>query len=112
MWIMIAGPYKSGSDDPLVWKNNLAELNRIAYQVFLKGHIPVIGGNNSLPLIAEAGEQTYDELMMPLSLAFAERCDAVLRTDRPSKGADEEMEVIKSKGRPVFYSLDEIPKVE
>ncbi len=40
MWIMIAGPYRSGSSDPAVWAGNLRRLNAAAYSVFQKGHVP------------------------------------------------------------------------
>ena len=34
---MVSGPYRSGSDDPNVWKENLRKLNEAAYEVFKKG---------------------------------------------------------------------------
>jgi len=108
MFIMIAGPYTSGSSDKEQWKKNHEELNKMAHQVFLMGHIPVIGVNAALPIIEAVGEDSFDDLMMPISLALAERCDAVLRIGGPSKGADQEVEVFLKKGLPVFYQLDEI----
>jgi len=106
---MIAGPYTSGSNDKKQWKRNHEELNRYAYQVFLKGHIPVIGVNVALPIIEVAGSHMFDDVMMPISLALAERCDAVLRIGGSSKGADEEVEVFKKRELPVYYGLNEIP---
>jgi molybdopterin biosynthesis enzyme len=50
--------------------------------------------------------------MMPISLAMAERCDAVLRIGGTSVGAEQEVEVFKRKGLPVYYGLDEIPQKE
>lgn len=111
MHIMIAGPYTSGSKDKEQWKRNHLEMNRYAYQVHLKGHVPVIGVNMALPIIEAAGEDTFDDIMMPISLALAERCDAVLRVGGPSKGADEEVEVFKRKGLPVYNNPMEIPVI-
>lgn len=108
LYIMVAGPYTSGSTDKEQWKRNHQAMNKVAYQVYLKGHIPVIGVNVALPIIEEAGFDKFEELMMPISLAMAERCDAVLRIGGPSKGADQEMDVIKAKGLPVYYNIDEI----
>ena len=79
MWIMIAGPYRSGAKSEADREQNLANLNRAAYELFRKGHVPVVGVNCALPLIAAAGSDAYESIMMPLSLAMADRCDAVLR---------------------------------
>ena len=107
---MIAGPYRSGSDNPEVWAQNLRAMNLVAHEVFLRGHTPIIGVNLALPVIRAAGFQHYEELMMPLSLAAADRCDAVLRIGGASTGADREVEHIRSRGLPVFTSIEEIPK--
>lgn len=109
MLIMVSGPYRSGSDDPEVWKENLKVMNAAAYEVFKKGHTPLIGVNAALPIIAEANEDKYDEIMMPVSLALANICDAVLRIGGISKGADDEVEIFVKKNLPVYYSIDEIP---
>ncbi len=109
MWIMIAGPYRSGGGGPAEHARRLRELNDAAHAVFRKGHIPVIGVNMALPVIDAAGEKHYEELMMPISLALAERCDGVLRIGGKSDGADQETELIRSRGGAVFFSLDEVP---
>ena len=106
---MIAGPYRHGSQDPEQWQQNLQVMNEVAYRVFLKGHIPLIGVNMALPVIDVAGEDHYEALMMPISLALAERCEAILRIGGPSNGADREVEKFSSKGLPVYYTLEEIP---
>lgn len=109
MWIMIAGPYRTGTRSQAEQEQNLMDLNRAAHAVFSKGHVPVIGVNCALPVIAAAGQESYDSIMMPLSLAMAERCDAVLRIGGFSAGADEEVETIRSKGGVAYYSVAEIP---
>lgn len=110
MHIMIAGPYTSGSADKQVWKQNHQLLNQYAFEVFQKGHIPVIGVNAALPIIEEKGWEYFEKIMMPISLALAERCDAVLRIGGPSKGADQEVEVFRKSGLPIFQSLEDIPQ--
>lgn len=109
--IMIAGPYRSGTASEEERIQNLKHLNQAAVQIFRKGHIPIVGVNLALPVIETAGSDCYDEMMMPLSLALAARCDAVLRMGGASLGADEEVELIRSQGGKVYKSISEIPEV-
>lgn len=108
-WIMVAGPYSSGGADAAQRQKNLDVLNKAALAVFEKGFIPVIGVNCALPLILlEGKDDSFDQIMMPVSLAMSERCDACLRVGGPSRGADQEVEKFRAQGKPVFFSLDEI----
>ena len=109
MWIMISGPYSTGARTEAEREQNLRAMNQAAYAVFHRGHVPVIGVNLALPIIAAAGPETFDELMMPLSLSLADRCDAVLRIGGKSRGADQEVEHLRKRGRPVYHSIDELP---
>lgn len=109
LWIMIAGPYRTGSSDPAEWARNLRKLNLAANAVFQKGHVPIIGVNLALPIIQAVGDSFYGAIMMPLSLSLTERCDAVLRIEGKSSGADEEVAKFKTRGQPVFRSVDEVP---
>lgn len=109
MWIMISGPYRAGAKTEADRQANLDAMNRAAYQVFRLGHVPVIGVNMALPIIAAVGTERYDEIMMPVSLALVDRCDACLRIGGPSKGADDEAEGFRTAGKPVYRRLDEIP---
>lgn len=109
MWIMIAGPYSTGAKTQADREANLLALNRTAYQVFRKGHVPIIGVNLALPMIQAAGPQMYDSVMMPLSLALADRCDAILRIEGCSPGADDEVERVRARGGRVYHSVAEIP---
>ncbi len=110
LWIMVAGPYRAGAAGPDAMAANLRVLNEAALAVFRRGHVPVIGVNLALPIIEAAGAESYDEIMMPLSLAAAERCDAVLRIGGSSKGADAEVARFRERELPVFHALDEIPE--
>src|SRR5687767_5181029 len=111
MWIMIAGPYTAGAKTPADREANLLALNHAAYQVFRRGHIPIIGVNLALPVIQAAGPQMYDAVMMPLSLALADRCDAILRIAGLSRGADDEVDRVRARGGRVYLSVEEIPDV-
>jgi hypothetical protein len=109
MWIMIAGPYTSGGADAALRAARLAEMNLAALAVFRLGHVPVIGVNMALPIIAAAEGDVFEEVMMPISLALAVRCDAVLRLGGPSQGADQEVVHFTQAGKPVFRTLADIP---
>ena len=109
LWIMVAGPYRSGDASSEQRAQNLRRMNEAAVAVLQKGHTPIIGVNLALPMIEAAGADSYDEIMMPLSLAAADRCDAVLRVGGASVGADQEVEVIRSKGGAVYRSVSQVP---
>lgn len=110
LWIMVAGPYRGRAKTAAQRKRNMTAMNKAALALFRMGHVPVIGVNLALPVIeAAGGADFYDEIMMPLSLAAAERCDAVLRIGGPSKGADDEVERFRVRGLPVYRALDEVP---
>ncbi len=106
---MVAGPYTSGGADGAQRAENLRAMNRAALAVFERGHVPLIGLNLALPVIEAAGQGHFERLMMPLSLALAERCDAVLRIGGPSQGADDEVARIQARGGRVFRDLSELP---
>jgi hypothetical protein len=104
-------PLSLGSSDPAVWSNNLRKLNSSAVAIFEKGHIPIIGVNMALPIIDAAGQEFYETIMLPLSLCLTERCDAILRIEGKSIGADAEVDRFRARGLRVFQSLDEIPNL-
>ena len=109
MWIMIAGPYTSGGADAAQRAANLRALNQAAVALLRRGHVPVIGVNMALPMIEAAGPESFDSIMMPVSLALADRCDACLRIGGPSAGAGAEVVRFRGAGKPVYLSLDDVP---
>ena len=115
MLILIAGPYRSGTnDDPALMRQNLNQLESVALPLFRKGHIPLIGEWVALPLIrlagsTQPGDAAWEEVQYPVAHRLLERCDAVLRIQGASKGADEDVRIAKEQGLKVFYSVDEVP---
>ena len=109
MWIMVSGPYTSGAASPEQRRTNLRAMNAAAVEIFRRGHVPVIGVNMALPMIDAAVEAAFDELMMPMSLALADRCDACLRIGGVSKGADDEAAAFRRRGKPVFTAVAQVP---
>jgi hypothetical protein len=57
-WILIAGPYRSGTGDhPELLARNVAFMESFALQIFRAGHVPVLGEWLALPLVHAAGSQ-------------------------------------------------------
>lgn len=118
MLILIAGPYRSGTgDDPKLIQQNLDNLEAVALPLFRKGHIPMIGEWVALPLLHLAGskkpgDDIFNEIQYPVAHRLLTKCDAVLRIEGASKGADQDVEIAKKLGLKIFYSLDEVPGVE
>ncbi|MCL2470072.1 MAG: hypothetical protein FWF24_07645 [Alphaproteobacteria bacterium] len=112
-WIMIAGPYSSGGAKKAQRQKNLEALNKAALAVFEMGLTPVVGVHCALPLIQnDSRADAFERIMMPLSLAMSERCDACLRIKGPSQGADQEVEHFHKNKKPVFFSLEEIKEFQ
>ena len=115
MLILIAGPYRSGTnDDPSLMKENLDKLESVALPLFRKGHIPMIGEWVALPLIHLAGSQkpgdnAWEEIQYPVAHRILEKCDAVLRLEGASKGADEDVKKAKERGLIIYYNVEDIP---
>jgi hypothetical protein len=117
MLILIAGPYRSGTnDDPQLMKQNLDRLEAVALPLFRKGHVPFIGEWIALPLIHLAGSQqpgdkAWEEIQYPVAHRMLQKCDAVLRIEGASKGADEDVRKATALGLPVYYKLEDVPAI-
>lgn len=118
MLILIAGPYRSGTnDDTKLMQQNLDKLESVALPIFRKGHVPIIGEWVALPLIHLAGSKTpgdaaWEEVQYPVAHRLLEKCDAVLRIEGASKGADEDVRIAKERGLKIYYRIEDIPHVE
>ncbi len=116
MMILIAGPYRSGTNDDLgKIQANVHFMESFALPIFRKGHIPVLGEWFALPLLAlagskEIGDEPFNEVFHPIAVKLLEKCDAVLRVGGASSGADLMVNTAKEKGAKIFYSLEEIPQ--
>ena len=116
MMILIAGPYRSGTDDaPERMEANLRRLEEYALPLYCAGHLPMIGEWAALPIIRLAGwravgDAVYQAFLYPTAARLLERCDALLRIPGASQGADEDVRIAKERGLPVYYSLAEAPR--
>jgi len=113
--ILIAGPYRSGTnDDPGLMHQNLKRLEATALPIFRLGHIPMIGEWVALPLLELAGstkpgDEAYEEILYPAAHRLLMKCDAVLRLEGASKGADEDVRIAKERGLKIYYRLEDVP---
>ena len=113
--ILIAGPYRSGTNgDPALIEKNLARLESYALPIYEAGHIPMIGEWVALPIGRQAGSQAIgdaisEQFLYPVANRLIQRCDAVLRIEGESKGANRDVLLARERGLPVYRSLDEIP---
>jgi len=116
MTILVAGPYRSGTnDDPALMQQNLEKLNMQALALFRAGHIPIIGEWLALPLLKTAGSQRpgdeiYKEISYPIAHRMLTKCDAVLRIEGESTGADADVKLAGELGIKVYYDVAEIPE--
>jgi hypothetical protein len=117
MLILIAGPYRSGTnDDPAKMAANLSTLEKAALPIFKKGHVPMIGEWVALPIWNVAGgkvvgDELYEEILHPTAGRLLQHCDAVLRLAGASKGADNDVKIAETRGIPVYRSIDEVPQL-
>ena len=113
--ILISGSYRSGTnDDPQKMKQNLERLEAMALPIFRLVHIPVIGEWLALPLLQLAGstkpgDEACQEISYPIAHRILLKCDAVLRIEGSSKGADEDVRIAKENGLQIYSSRSDIP---
>ncbi|CAL9281245.1 MULTISPECIES: hypothetical protein [Streptomyces] len=117
MLILIAGPYRSGTDgDPRAMAANLARLEAAAWPVFAAGHLPVIGEWIALPVLRSAGagptDALADQVLYPTAQRLLARCDAVLRLPGESVGADQDVALARRRGLPVYHDVAQIPALD
>jgi hypothetical protein len=115
MMILIAGPYRSGTgNDPAKMAANLKALEAASWPIFQKGHVPMIGEWAALPIFqtaggGEIGGELYNEVFHPTAHRLLAKCDAVLRLQGESTGADNDVRIARDRGIPVFTSVEQIP---
>jgi len=115
LMILVAGPYRSGTnDDPVLIRKNVDAMTDASLQLFRAGHLPVMGEWFALPLIEHAGSKrtgdaVFNEIFHPISRRLVAKCDGVLRIVGASVGADEMVAMAREHGRAVWLSIAEVP---
>lgn len=106
MKIAVAGPYSASTGKER--QQNLDAMNEAGAVIYEMGHIPIIGVNAALPVLEKSEVDDEYKLIMDISMAIIESCDAMLFLAE-SPGASRERDLILSQGKPVYRSLSEIP---
>ena len=115
LMILVAGPYRSGTDgDPEKIAANVEAMTVVALGLYRRGHLPVLGEWFALPLIeqaerSDAGGDAFVELFHPVAERVLERCDGVLRIGGPSDGADRMVDTARRLGKAVYASIEDVP---
>jgi len=113
--ILIAGPYRSGTDDdPARLAANLRALEEAAWPVFRAGHVPMIGEWVALPVMRGAGstavgDPVSEQVLYPTAERLLQHCDAVLRLPGASTGADQDVRIARERGLPVYERIEDVP---
>ena len=115
MIVLIAGPVRSGTHgDERRMHENLARMEQAALGVYRKGHIPVIGEWLAFPLSTAAGstrigDEISESFLYPVAHRLLTRCDAVLRIEGTSNGADNDVRIARELGLAVYHTLGDVP---
>ena len=63
---------------------------------------------NSPGRFKRPGDASWNEVQYPLHTGFLKKCDAVLRLQGASKGADEDVRVATKMGLKVHYNVEDV----
>jgi hypothetical protein len=115
LMILVAGPYRSGTDgDPELIAANVEAMTDVSLRLYRAGHLPVMGEWFALPLIEHAerigtGDGADEEIFHPIAERVLARCDACLRIGGPSQGADRMVETARRRGKTIYTDIGQIP---
>jgi hypothetical protein len=113
--ILVAGPYRSGTDgDPARIQANVEAMTSTALALYRRGHLPVMGEWFALPLIEQAEREgdpgdPFAEIFHAIAERVLARCDACLRIGGPSEGADRMVDVARRLGKTVYMDIGDVP---
>jgi hypothetical protein len=112
--VIVAGPYRAGTDDLDQIAADTRTLNGIALRLLEAGHLPLIGECLAAPISEAAGsrqmgDRVFRDVFRRVAGRLIERCDACLRIGGPSPWADEMVGLAKEHGKRVFHSVKDIP---
>jgi len=57
-------------------------------------------------------DEAYEEILYPAAKRLLTKCDAVLRLQGESKGADEDVRIAKERGLKIYYRLEDVPPAD
>jgi len=106
MKIAVAGKYSADTAEER--QANFDAMNEAAARLLEMGHTPLIGVNAALPVVERARVADEYEAIMQISMAVVSAGEAILVISN-SKGADRERDFFIESGKPVYYSMAEVP---
>jgi hypothetical protein len=59
----------------------------------------------------EVGDEVFTEIQYPTAHRLLTKCDAVLRIEGASKGADQDVKIAQELGLKIYYDVKDIPNV-
>ena len=76
----------------------------------------MVGEWVALPIIHLAGstatgDDIWNEIQYPVAHRLLYKCDAILRIEGASKGADEDVRIAKERGLEIYYNIDDVPDI-
>jgi hypothetical protein len=116
LMILVAGPYRSGTDDdPARIAANMWVMNEAALRLFRAGHLPVTGEALALPVIETAGstrigDAIFNEIFHPIAERLLRRCDVCLRIGGPSEGADAMVRIARELRLTISERIEDVPR--
>ena len=115
LMILIAGPYRSGTDDdPDLLAANLRG-PRGGGLADLPGRARAddrrVGGaaGDARRRLDRVGDPVSEQVLYPTAERLLQHCDAVLRLPGASTGADQDVRIAEERGLPVFTRVEDIP---
>jgi hypothetical protein len=102
-YVYVAGPYTAPTPEGVV--ENVERAVAHATHLLRAGLYPYVP---HLSHYWEAQHPHHYEVWMTLDFGWVARCDALLRLDGESRGADREVDLARQLGLPVFHSVEEV----
>jgi len=113
MLIMVTGPVgRFSGTSPAELAERLGRIATASLDVLKKGHVPVVGVYQAYPMIDLIEDMTEKMRALENSiLGLAAHCGGLLVLGR-SSGVNQEISFFRSKGLPVFESIDDLPPAD
>ena len=106
-FVFVAGPYSAGTEAEV--RANIQRAVDLGRKLFEKGYYPIVPHLlvREYYVPDDPGLFGYDSLMR-FTLSIVPKCDVLLLYGH-SPGADREWKLAEQLGKPIFFSVDDMP---